>query len=39
MTNHLEILETVAPPVRKGGVVVETVDDLLNKLRNEAKVL
>ena len=36
---HLEILKTDSPPVRQGGVKVESVDELVGKLRNEAKVL
>jgi len=28
-----------APTERKGGVIVETVDELIAKLRNEAKVI
>jgi electron transfer flavoprotein beta subunit len=27
------------PPSRKAGIVVETVDDLVNKLKNEAGVI
>jgi len=36
---RLETIRVEAPPVRKGGVKVESVDELLKKLRNEAKVL
>ena len=33
-------IESVDPPAeRAGGVIVETVDELVDKLRNEAKVL
>ncbi len=35
----VEILSVAAPPVRKAGVMVDSVDELLNKLRNEAKVI
>lgn len=38
-TGILEILSTVEPETREGGVIVESVDDLIDKLRNEAKVL
>merc|ERR1712232_238869 len=34
-----EILEVVEPPPRKEGIMVEGVDELLDKLRNEAKVI
>ena len=27
------------PPVREAGIIVETVDDLVDKLKNEAKVI
>jgi electron transfer flavoprotein beta subunit len=36
---RLEILKVVEPPARAGGKTVEDVDDLLDKLKNEAKVL
>ncbi len=35
----LEILEVNEPPKRKGGIKVASVDELLQKLRHEAKVL
>jgi electron transfer flavoprotein beta subunit len=34
-----EVLSVAAPKVRKAGVMVDSVDDLLDKLRNEAKVI
>lgn len=34
-----KILEVMEPPPRKGGVMVSSVDELIDKLRNEAKVL
>ena len=37
--DHLEILKTEEPEKREGGIIVESVDELLDKLRNEAKVL
>jgi electron transfer flavoprotein beta subunit len=36
---RLEVLKVEEPPPRAGGKKVEDVDDLLNKLKNEAKVL
>ncbi len=32
-------LKVSPPPVREAGIIVETVDDLVNKLKNEAKVI
>ena len=36
---HTEILNVEPPPGRQAGVKVESVDDLVDKLRNEAKVI
>ena len=36
---HNEVLDIFEPPPRKEGIVVESVDDLVDKLKNEAKVL
>lgn len=36
---HNKVLEVMEPPPRKEGVSVADVDELLDKLRNEAKVL
>jgi electron transfer flavoprotein beta subunit len=36
---HTEILSIKAPPVRAAGIKVASVDELLEKLRHEAKVL
>lgn len=36
---HTEILSVTPPPARSGGVKVDSVKQLLDKLRNEAKVL
>jgi len=36
---HNKVLEVMEPPPRKAGVMVESVDDLIDKLKNEAKVL
>ena len=37
--NAIEVLEFNEPEKRKGGIKVASVDELLDKLRNEAKVL
>lgn len=37
--NSLKVLEVKEPEKRKGGVMVGSVDELLEKLRTEAKVL
>ena len=36
---HTEVLSVTAPPVRAGGVKVDSVQALLDKLQHEAKVL
>ncbi len=36
---RLEILKTVEPPVREAGMIVESVDELVTKLKDEAGVL
>ena len=36
---RLTIEKVEAPSERAGGIVVESVDELLEKLRNEAKVI
>ena len=36
---RLEVLSVTEPPKRAGGVTVGSVDELLDKLRNEAKVI
>jgi len=35
----IKIVEVNEPPKRKGGVIVSSVDELIDKLRNEAKVI
>jgi len=37
--NRLTTLKVVEPPAREAGVIVETVAELVDKLRNEAKVI
>ena len=39
LKSHVEVLDVSPPPGRKAGVKVENVDDLVDKLRNEAKVI
>lgn len=39
LTPRNTVLEVMEPPSRKAGVMVATVDELIDKLRNEAKVL
>ncbi|RKO96470.1 electron transfer flavo protein, beta subunit [Caulochytrium protostelioides] len=39
LTPTLKIVSVAEPPTRKGGVKVDSVDALIDKLKNEAKVL
>lgn len=39
LKEHIEVLSVKAPPLRGGGVKVATVEELVNKLKYEAKVL
>lgn len=39
MEPRLTIEKVEAPSERAGGVILESVDELLEKLRNEAKVI
>jgi electron transfer flavoprotein beta subunit len=39
LTPRLTVLKTTEPPARKAGVIVGSVSELVDKLRNEAKVL
>ena len=39
VSEDLEILEVVEPPKRKAGVLLSSVDELLDKLKNEAHVI
>ena len=36
---RLKVLKVESPPTREGGVMVESVDELIDKLKNEAKVI
>ena len=37
--NRLSVLEVNEPPERKAGIMVKDIDDLIEKLKNEAKVI
>lgn len=39
LDRHTETLRVDRPPERSAGIVVESIDELVSKLRNEAKVL
>lgn len=39
LKSHLKIVRVEDPPTRAAGIKVETVDDLVDKLKNEAKVI
>lgn len=39
LTPRLQVLKVTEPAKRKGGIKIKTVDELLDKLKNEAKVL
>ncbi len=39
LTNRIEQLKVEEPPKRKGGIKVSNVAELINKLKNEAKVI
>ena len=39
MKSHVSTVKVEPPAERKAGIIVETVDELLDKLRNEAKVI
>jgi electron transfer flavoprotein beta subunit len=39
MKEHLKVVSVEEPPVRVGGAKVADIDELLDKLRNEAKVI
>ena len=39
LKNRLDIIEVNDPPEREPGVKVKDVDDLISKLKNDAKVL
>lgn len=39
LTPHLKVLQISEPPERKAGIIVENVDELVSKLKTEAKVI
>ena len=39
ITKHMEVLSVEEPPKRAAGIKVGSVDELVDKLKNEAKVL
>ncbi len=39
VSSRTEILSVELPPTREAGIMVETVDELMDKLKNEAKVI
>ena len=39
ISSRTEILSVELPPSREAGIIVESVDELIDKLKNEAKVI
>lgn len=39
LSNPVKVLKVESPPVKKQGVIVSNVDELINKLKNEAKLI
>ena len=39
VSSGTETLSVELPPTREAGIMVETVDELMDKLKNEAKVI
>ena len=39
LKTHYKITSVVDPPKRAAGIKVESIDELVDKLRNEAKVI
>ena len=39
VSNRTSILSVELPPTREAGVMVDSVDELVEKLKNEAKVI
>jgi electron transfer flavoprotein beta subunit len=37
--NRTELISVELPPTRAAGIIVDTVDELVDKLKNEAKVI
>jgi len=38
-TPRINLIKVEEPPKREKGIMVESVDELINKLKNEAKVI
>ncbi len=39
VTPRMEVIKTAAPAEREAGIIVESVSELVDKLKNEAKVI
>jgi electron transfer flavoprotein beta subunit len=39
VTPRIKVLNVTPPAERKAGIIVETVEELVDKLKNEAKVI
>ncbi|EXB54028.1 Electron transfer flavoprotein subunit beta [Morus notabilis] len=37
--SNLEVVQVTEPPKRKAGIIVSSVDELIDKLKNEARVI
>ena len=37
--SDLEVIQVTEPPKRKAGVILSSVDELIDKLKNEARVI
>jgi electron transfer flavoprotein beta subunit len=37
--SDIQVVEVTEPPKRKAGVIISSVDELIDKLRNEAHVI
>jgi len=37
--SDIEVVEVTEPPKRKAGVILSSVDELIDKLKNEARVI
>lgn len=39
ISNNLKVVSVAEPPTREAGIKVESIDELMDKLKNEAGVL
>jgi electron transfer flavoprotein beta subunit len=39
LSPHTKLLKVTPPATRQAGIIVETIDELVEKLKNEAKVI